>query len=211
MKIDIVYDSELDEQTCFKITMEDMNDYEMLGFIILEGDIINNNTKNNIKIRYVEYNEDFKGRIKIYGYETEKLPENFDDYNGINVNEFDLIGKCQFKLYRYKYFGYKNIYEQVKIYKEKKEKKKIVSNEIIQNRCFEILNDYINRKSHLLVYGQQAFKSLKEEKLQVLMISDDIIEKQKEKMKEILNVCLITNIKKQTSSFMMKIQYIMKI
>lgn len=40
MKIDIVYDSEYQDQICYRISVEDEKDYDMLSYLILKGDVI---------------------------------------------------------------------------------------------------------------------------------------------------------------------------
>lgn len=162
MKYNEVYNSELDDIICYKITIEDSNDYEMLSFIIVKGDVIEIQSINKILVNNVEYNN-IKNTIKIYGYETNKIEVSLDEFNNKKIQTFDLSGNCQFLLYRNKYLDSKSclINEQIVSYEEMKEKEKMISEENIQNQCFEILQQYIESKPGLIIYGENALVSLK--------------------------------------------------
>ena len=54
MKIDIIYDSELDDQICYRISVEDEKDYDMLSYLILKGDVIKKKNKDGLIFKCVK-------------------------------------------------------------------------------------------------------------------------------------------------------------
>lgn len=182
MKYNKIYDNEFDGQMCYKIIIEEGEDYEELSYVINKGDVIEMEELNNkVFVNNIEYTNNKS--IKIFGYETNYYPENFEDFENKEIKEYEIYGKRDFYLYRYRYFNYEDnfIEDQVYSYNERKEKKKYVSEVNIQNKCFEILKNYISKKGNIIVYGFKSFEYLKNDSLKVLMISYDILNKIDEK------------------------------
>ena len=189
MKYKKIYDCEFDGHMCYKIIIEKEEDYEELSYVIVKGDVIKmEELINLIFVNYIEYDENDKNCIKIFGYETNYYPEDFNNFENKEIKEFVINRKCDFYLYRYRYFNYEDCFleDQVYFYKEKKEKEKYVSDINIQNRCFEILNNYISNKYYLVVFGFKSLEYLKNDSLKVLMISYDILNKLDIKYKQII-------------------------
>ena len=186
MKYNLVYETEFDHQMCYRISVENDEDFEMLSFVILHGDVIKMENKNKIFVVSIEY--DGNAMIKINGFETDCLPESFEGLENKKTNEFAISGKCNFEIYRYRFFGGDSgrIEEQIENYKKSKEKNKICSEISIQNRCFEILNQYMQTKPKLVIYGGKSFQYLEEGALKVFTIAYDIYMKQDNKWRDIL-------------------------
>ena len=78
------------------------------------------------------------------------------------------------------------IYDQIELYEEEKEKKKLASDVNIQNKCFEILNECIIKKPYIIIYGMESLKLLENGRLKVFLIAYDTLKKQNEKYKDII-------------------------
>lgn len=188
MKYKLIYDCEFDGHMCYEIIVEKEEDYEMLSYIIVKGDVIEmKELINKILVNNIEYDNN-NNSIKVFGYETNYYPENLEEFENEEIKKNEIYGKKEFYLFRYRYFNYEECFidEQIYLYKEEKEKKKYVSDKIIQNKSFEILNKYISNKGYLVVYGYEALKYLENETLKVFMISFEIINKLDQKYKDII-------------------------
>lgn len=172
----------------YKIIIKNEKDYELLGSAIMKGDVIKLKDMENLV--YINIIENYNSSIKIYGYETKSYPGYYSDFGKFDENRmrsFLLNGKGEFILYRQiidydPYF----IYDQIELYEEEKEKKKLVSDVDIQNKCFEILNKYMLIKPYLIIYGTEALNLLENGKLKVFLIEYNVLKRQEQEYKDII-------------------------
>lgn len=64
-----------------------------------------------------------------------------------------------------------------------KEIEKYISEKSIQDKGYEILKEYIDKKYQLVVYGHKVLEKLENDELQVLFVTYSIVEQQGAKMK----------------------------
>ena len=190
MKINIVYICDVTYHVCYKVIIEKEEDYGCFGSVIMEGDVIEMKDMENFV--YVSKVENYNTSIKIFGYETKSIPGYYTNYGKFDENKMNsylLKDKIEFILYR-SIVSYDidqwYIYEQLELYEEEKEKKKLASDVDIQNKCFEILKEHIIKKSYLIIYGMKSLKLLENGRLKVLLIAYDTLKKQNEKYKDII-------------------------
>ncbi|KAK8854352.1 hypothetical protein M9Y10_016912 [Tritrichomonas musculus] len=187
MKYKLIYETEFDHHMCYRISIENEEVYDLLATILIKGDVIEiKNSKKKIFVSNIEY--DNTAMIKINGFETDCYPESFEGFEDQKMNSYAISGKCEIEIYRFRFFEGDSgrIEKQIEIYKKSKEKSKICSDVSIQNRSFEILNQYIQHKPKLVIYGGKSFQYLEEGALKVFMITYDIYLKQENKWKDIL-------------------------
>lgn len=103
MKIDLIWKDLFEDGACYKITIEDIEDYEVLSLLIIEDDYID-----DVYVKYVEYNTNEWDSIKIYGIKTNN-----------NLTEFEIRDMDEIIIYRFKYivdekYDMKKQYEIVK-------------------------------------------------------------------------------------------------
>lgn len=184
MKFNLLYSSELYSESCYIVTIENNEDYEVLSSILMKGD-----RTEEIYIDHVEYNANERNGFKIYGYKIKSITYSYYinfDYDENDLKEYNIRGINEMKIYTdrgsslvYQYYDYLYF----------KEMKKYISDPNIQDRGFEILKKYMTTKYYccLVEYGKKAFDSLEKEQLNVLFITHDhfshLDEKTRENMK----------------------------
>lgn len=109
----------------------------------------------------------------------------FEGLEEKDIIEFSITGKCKFRLYRSLGISYDNYYidGQFKGFKKMKEIEKYISEKSIQDKGYEILKEYIDKKYQLVVYGHKVLEKLENDELQVLFVTYSIVEQQGAKMK----------------------------
>lgn len=204
MKIELMWKDIWDEERCYQITIEDIEDYEVLSLLIIENDYIK-----DIYVKHVEYNTNEWDSVKIYGIQTNKDIYFLNDLDQNNLTEYEIRGNDEIIIQRYRdiakeKYNMKKQYEiekyntkrQYAAYCQMNELKKSISEKNIQDKGYEILKKYMIAKKDLIVYGNQSINLMKNDKLQVLFITFDVFLKQDEKTKETLksHKCKNTNI-----------------
>lgn len=199
MKVDL---SKLkyDEQSGVNILIEHSSDYQIIFKLVKVKDMIITKIRRKDKllkvpvfyalvqlfVESIEYLTDPEETIHIVGHILQSDNSNIKEGS---KQSLWITDGCELILIKNKWE--KEDIELLTKSNEKKtieiEKKKIISDRNLQEKCFEMLQKYIAKKFYLVSYGNETIDALENGAIKVLFVTDDYIENQSEKIKKILS------------------------
>lgn len=201
MKIDITtaQTENNDRVYCLNIYVEQSTDYALLYQLIKIGDTIETKIRRKDKslknpifyaivdlaIDQIEYVTDPAETIHIFGKITRSDNEKIKE--GTKQTLWITDG-CELKLVKSNLDASEmQIIEDIKNPKLKEEIKKLASPKDLQEKCFNILHQYMAKKFTLVTYGNETLDALENGAIKVLFVTEEFIKNQNEEWKNILS------------------------
>lgn len=190
----------MNEPSGAEICVDSPSDYSILNKIIKVGDIIRTNIRRREKaskihlfhidvdllVEKIEYISEPEETIHIVASIIES--EEMKIQAGTRLN-FWIIDGCQMQLIKEKWESNELdlLRNQSKKTERKIDREKMISSRDLQEKCFDILHKYIVKNYSLIIFGQESFEALENGAIKVLMVTEDFIERQNDRWKNILS------------------------
>lgn len=197
MKIEV---SNTQENThCLNIYVDKPEDYAALYKLLKVGDTIETKIRRKDKslkipifyaivellIEKIEYISDPSETIHIIGKITNSDNENVKEGSKQSVWITD---GCELKLIKNELDdSIMKIIDEIKNPKPKAKISKLSSPKDLQDKCFDILHQYMAKRFSLVTYGKETFEALENGAIKVLFITEEFIDNQNEEWKNILS------------------------
>lgn len=188
------------KNTGVNIYIDEDSDYPILDKLIKNGDIIETKIRRKDKslknpvfyaivellVEQTEYTKEPSETIHVVGKVTNSDHDNIKEGT---KQSFWITDGCELRLMKEKWEDddMDLINELLHPSKNNEEHEKLTSPKELQDKCFDLLHKYMVKKCSYVTYGNEVFESLENGAIKVLFITEEFIDRQNEKWKNILS------------------------
>lgn len=199
MKIE-EFNEHFNENSSVNIYIDESSDYPILDKLIKNGDIIETKIRRKDKslknpvfyamvellVEQAEYTKDPSDTIHIVGKVTNSDHDNIKEGT---KQSFWITDGCELRLSKEKWEEYEKdiINEVLHPSNNDDEDKSLASPKELQEKCFDLLHKYMVKKCSYVTYGNEVFESLENGAIKVLFVTEEFIDRQNEKWKNVLS------------------------